>query len=286
MCVQNDMLTIAGEARRQNDTHPNRSRKRSPVRQCGVPDSSRRAAACADSQNFTCARHVRNWLPYRLTFRFVVILRLRRREFDTGPRLHLTVPFPTVPIGLYACTGAARRDIDLASTHGKARSKPARAARSVPIWPGRARIVQRADRIRPENAHLKHSLLIRPGADEGPTHGRPATNDSRKHSPQRKNAAQQWVRKWLPKNLTVTAAVSKIPISSDTYAQKAFGGASRGAPRKASPFDGYPSYDNRMSPPENSHLCQKVAQQKRDFFQSWRAFRRIPPLTGPAKPHL
>lgn len=119
MCVQNDMLTIAGEARRQNGTHPNRSRKRSPVRQCGVPDSSRRAAACADSQNFTCARHVRNWLPYRLTFRFVVILRLRRREFDTGPRLHLTVPFPTVPIGLYACTGAARRDIDLASTHGK-----------------------------------------------------------------------------------------------------------------------------------------------------------------------
>ncbi len=84
----------------------------------------------------------------------------------------------------------------------------------------------------PENAHLKHSMLIRPGADEGPTHGRPAANDSRKHSPQRKNAAQQRVRKWLPKNLTVTAAVSKIPISSDTYAQKAFGCASRGAPEK------------------------------------------------------
>lgn len=188
MCVQNDMLTIAGEARRQNGTHPNRSRKRSPVRQCGVPDSSRRAAACADSQNFTCARHVRNWLPYRLTFRFVVILRLRRREFDTGPRLHLTVPFPTVPIGLYACTGAARRDIDLASTHGKARSKPARATRSVPICRTGRALYSAPIVSGPENAHLKHSMLIRPGADEGPTHGRPAANASRKHSPQPKNA--------------------------------------------------------------------------------------------------
>src|SRR5579863_3121926 len=43
-----------------------------------------------------------------------------------------------------------------------------------------------------------------------------------------------------------------------------------GIPRKASPFDGNPSYDNRVSPPEKSHLCQKVAQQKREFFQSWR----------------
>lgn len=104
MCVQNDMLTIAGEARRQNGTHPNGSRKRSPVRRCGVPDSSRRAAACADSQNFTCARHVRNWLPYRLTFRFVVISRLRSREFDTGSRLHLTGsrrPPPSGPVCMY-----------------------------------------------------------------------------------------------------------------------------------------------------------------------------------------
>lgn len=84
----------------------------------------------------------------------------------------------------------------------------------------------------PENAHLKHSMLIRPSTDEGPTHGRPAANDSRKHSPQQKNAAQQRARKWLPKNLTVTAAVSKIPISSDTYAQKAFGCASPRAPER------------------------------------------------------
>lgn len=256
------MLTIAGEARRQNGTHPNRSRKRSPVRQCGVPDSSRRAAACADSQNFTCARHVRNWLPYRLTFRFVVILRLRRREFDTGPRLHLTVPFPTVPIGLYACTGAARRDIDLASTHGKARSKPARAARSVPIWPGRARIVQRADRIRSRKCspHAQH-------VDSSGCRRRPDT---------RATGCQ-----WLPKTLTSTKKCGTA-TGTEMAPEKSHRNR-RGIknpnlfrylctdgiwlciarnPRKASPFDGYPSYDNRMSPPENSHLCQKVAQQK------------------------
>jgi hypothetical protein len=51
-------------------------------------------------------------------------------------------------------------------------------------------------------------------------------------------------------------------------------------------LDRNPSYDNRMSAPEKSHLCQKVAQQKRDFFQSWRAFQRIWPATGPEKPHL
>ncbi|WJN72613.1 hypothetical protein OH687_20130 [Burkholderia anthina] len=116
MCVQNDMLTIAGEARRQNGTHPNPSRKRSPVGQGGVPDSSRRAAACADSQNFPCARHVRNWLPYRLTFRFVVILRLRSREFDTGLRLHLTARPRLKHTGLYACTGMAREEVDSAPT--------------------------------------------------------------------------------------------------------------------------------------------------------------------------
>ncbi len=84
----------------------------------------------------------------------------------------------------------------------------------------------------PENTHLRHSMSIRPDAHERPTHaGRPA-HDSRKRSPYRKNAAQQRAWKWLPKNLTVTDAVSKIPISSDTYAQKAFGCAPAESPEK------------------------------------------------------
>lgn len=84
----------------------------------------------------------------------------------------------------------------------------------------------------PENTHLWHSISIRPDADEGPTHAGLATNDSCKRSPYRRNAAPQRVRKRLPKNLTVTSAVSKISIPSDTYAQKAFGCASPGSPEK------------------------------------------------------
>lgn len=203
MCVQNDMLTIAGEARRQNGTHPYRSRKRSPVRPDGVPDSSRPAAACADSQNFTCAGHVRNWLPYRLTFRFVVILRLRNREFDTGSRLHLTVRPGPPPIGLYACTGVVRRNIGSASTRGKPPSKPVRAARSAAASPARARIVQCANRVqsrkyspvaqhadssgcRRKVRHTRDSLPMTPAnahLTEEMRHRSGSGNDSRKISP-------------------------------------------------------------------------------------------------------
>lgn len=225
------MLTIAGEACRQNDAHPNRSRKGSPVRQCGVPDSSRRAAACADSQNFTCARHVRNWLPYRLTFRFVVILRLHSRESDAGSQLHSR----SSPRAAHRPVCMYRRgspEDGSASTRGKPPAKPARAARSAGARPVRARIVQCRIVSGPENAHLRHSLLIRPDADEGPTHAGLAANGSRKRSPFGENAAQQRARKWLPKILTVTGAVSKIPIRSDTYAWKAFGCAAQGSPEK------------------------------------------------------
>lgn len=280
------MLTIAGEARRQNGTHPNGSRKRSPVRRCGVPDSSRRAAACADSQNFTCARHVRNWLPYRLTFRFVVILRLRSREFDTGSRLHLTGSRRPPPSGLYACTGVARREIDSASTHAKAPSKPARAARSARVWPARARIVQRANRIR--------SRKYSPQAQPADSSGYRRTPDTRGIGCQR-----------LPKTLTLptkcgTAAGTENAPEKPHRNRRGIKNSNLfrylctvgiwlcgvRIPRKTSPLDRNPSYDNRMSAPEKSHLCQKVAQQKRDFFQSWRAFQRIWPATGPEKPHL
>lgn len=82
-------------------------------------------------------------------------------------------------------------------------------------------------------------MLIRPDSDEGPTHAGLAAEHSRKRSPFGKNAAQQRARKWLPKSLTVTGAVSKIPIRSDTYAWKAFGCA---APRS----------------PENPHLSTRI----------------------------
>lgn len=285
-CVQNDMLTIAGEVRVQNGTHPRRSRKPSPLRICSVPDSSRRAAGCADSQFFTCARHVRNELPYRLTFRFVVILRLRGRAFGTGLRSHDGVPPDHPPSACMHVQArlTERSESDPASR--KSPAKPAGATRSgVLCRPGRA--LYSAQTVSgPENTHLEHSVFIRPNIGECPTRAGLATKVSRKRSPCRKIAVRPEARKRLPKNLTVTASVSKISMRSDTYAQNAFGCASLTAPRKASPFDGNPSCDNLVSGPEKSHLCQKVAQQKRDFSQSWRAFRRIQPFTGPEKPHL
>gem|GEM_PF-1453190 len=267
MCVQNDMLTIAGEARRPNGTHPNRSRKRSPVRRCGVPDSSRRAAACADSQNFTCARHVRNGLPYRLTFRFVVILRLRNREFDTGSRLHLTaLPDRHSPACMHVQARLAGSSVRLRYVENRRRYGHAQPDQRACGEPGRAlysaRIVSG-----PENAHLRHSMSIHLDAHEPPTHvGWPA-HDSRKRSPYRKNAAQQRVRKWLPKNLTVTGAVSKIPISSDTYAQKAFGCASPGPPEKPHLSTGILHTTTVCRPPKNL-TCAKTWHSKNEISSS------------------
>ena len=57
-------------------------------------------------------------------------------------------------------------------------------------------------------------------------------------------------------------------------------------PRKTSPFRHPAQCDSCLSAPENSHLCQKVAQRKSDFDQSGRAFQRIFPGMTPEKPHL
>ncbi|VWB21050.1 hypothetical protein BME24068_00814 [Burkholderia metallica] len=84
----------------------------------------------------------------------------------------------------------------------------------------------------PENAHLQHSMSIRREVAECPTHTGSAAGVSRKRSPYPKIAVLPQARKSLPKNLTVTAAVSKIPMSSDTYAHKAFGGPRRTSPEK------------------------------------------------------
>lgn len=84
----------------------------------------------------------------------------------------------------------------------------------------------------PENTHLEHSDFIRPDLGECPTRGGFTTKASRKRSPYLKNAVPPQAGKRLPKNLTVTASVSKIPMPSDTYAQKAFGCAPPTSPEK------------------------------------------------------
>jgi hypothetical protein len=48
-----------------------------------------------------------------------------------------------------------------------------------------------------------------------------------------KKAALQRIRKRLPKNLTVTAAVSKMSMASDTYVRQPFRCAQRTPPEKS-----------------------------------------------------
>jgi hypothetical protein len=126
---------------------PTLSRKPSPVRIYSVSDSSRRVAGCVDSQIFACARHVRNLLPYRLTFRFVVILRLRFRVLVTGSLLGLTAALGWARTGLYACTGVADRETAISSVIRKSVPKR-RSAASIPaVSQARARIVQRTETV-------------------------------------------------------------------------------------------------------------------------------------------
>lgn len=75
-------------------------------------------------------------------------------------------------------------------------------------------------------------MFIRPDIDECPTRGGFTTQDSRKRSPYGKIAVLPQACERLPKNLTVTASVSKIPMPSDTYAQKALGCAPPTSPEK------------------------------------------------------
>lgn len=111
------------------------------------------------------------------------------------------------------------------------RNRPARTRSGVLCRPGRA--LYSAQTVSgPENTHLEHSVFIRPNIGECPTRAGFATKVSRKRSPYRKIAVRPGARKRLPKNLTVTASVSKIPMRSDTYAQNAFGCASPTAPEK------------------------------------------------------
>lgn len=115
---------------------------------------------------------------------------------------------------------------------GKMPSKPARAARSGLLCrPGRA-LYSAQTASGPENAHLEHSLFFRSDPTESPARAGLTARASRKRSPQWKNAARQRAREWLPKNLTVTVAVSKFPMPSDTYAQNGFGCARWTSPEK------------------------------------------------------
>ncbi|MDR9054035.1 hypothetical protein FEP39_04674 [Burkholderia multivorans] len=95
----------------------------------------------------------------------------------------------------------------------------------------------------PENAHLSDARSQRSKSGQCPTHGRSTVCRSRKASPLCPKAMSRRPSAQLPKNLTVTSAVSKIPMASNTYALQRIRLCRTVAPRKTSPF-----YANTESP--------------------------------------
>lgn len=195
---------------------PTLSRKPSPVRIYSVSDSSRRVAGCADSQIFACARHVRNLLPYRLTFRFVVILRLRFRVLVTGSPLDVAKSSGQARTGLYAYTGAADRGDRNHARDPETAPKRMRREAIEADSQARARIVQRTETVRSRKFSPQRLGILCPGSRRVPGTRGIASQDLPKNLTLLKKAALQRMRIRLPKNLTVTAAVSKMSMPSDT----------------------------------------------------------------------
>ncbi|WP_254599366.1 hypothetical protein [Burkholderia lata] len=110
-------------------------------------------------------------------------------------------------------------------------------------------------------------MFIRLDTDECPARAGFPTSVSRKRSPYRKIAVPPWAWEWLPKNLTVTVAVSKIPMPSDTYAQKAFGCASPTSPEKPHLSPEILHTTTSCQPPKNL-TCAKKWHSKNEISSS------------------
>lgn len=112
----------------------------------------------------------------------------------------------------------------------------------------------------PENAHLSDAGSQRSKSGRRPTYGRSTVCRSRKASPLRAKAMSRRPSTQLPKNLTVTSAVSKIPMASNTYALQRIPLCRTVAPRKTSPFHANPEPSKSKFTPEKAHLCGKRSQ--------------------------
>lgn len=110
-------------------------------------------------------------------------------------------------------------------------------------------------------------MFIRLDTDECPARAGFATGASRKCSPYRKIAVPPLARKWLPKNLTVTDAVSKTSMPSDTYAQKAFGCAPPTSPEKPHLSTEIRHTTTVYGPPKNL-TCAKKRHSKNEISSS------------------
>lgn len=286
MCVQNDMLTIAGEVRVQTGTHPNPLPKTLTgpnlqrfrlIQTCrgmrGFTDfclCSTRAKFAPVSAHLSICRNFTTALPRRSSQGRHSMQRLRasgpgsacmhvqaRLSRRSKARSRSENPRPNGPAGR-----RSRR------FHGPGAHCTAHRNRSVPkilTSPARNSVTRippnpRQTRDRPPESPEKPHLIEKSGAmtDANATPEKPHRN-----------------RRGIKKinGIRYLGAAGNLLCSS-------------GTPRKTSPFPGPDERNSCVATPEKSHLCQKVAQQKSDFCQSRRAFRGILAHAGPEKPHL
>ncbi len=112
---------------------------------------------------------------------------------------------------LYAHTATVQQH-DCANARRRRIAVPCRIAKAAQQgFDVRTRIVQRSPRPGPENTHLSDARSQPTNSGQCPAHGRSAVCRSRKGSPLRSKRVSLQSPAQLPKNLTVTSAVSKIP---------------------------------------------------------------------------
>ncbi|VVU48129.1 hypothetical protein BAN20980_00823 [Burkholderia anthina] len=286
MCVQNDILTIAGEARVQSSTHPS-----------GLPKTLTGPKSGRSGLFQTC-RGMRRFTDFCLCT-------TRAKPAPVSPHLSICRNFTTASTCAGHSVATACHDI-------------ASAALCKPVCMYRRGWPADRDHLRhPETRPEKRLRSVEPTCFTGP--GAHCTahrmrsvpkilTQSTRHSVIRTPTNPRHTRDWPPRPPEKPHLIEKSGAATDAKAtpekshRNRLGiknlngvrylgatGVPRGPvifPRKISPFRHRSEYDSCVSTPEKPHLCQKVAQKKSDFGQSWRAFHRIPRVTGPEKPHL
>jgi len=212
MCVQNEMLTIAGEARVQNGTHPNPL----PKTLTG-PDLQRfgLVQTCRGMRGFTdfCLCSTRAKLApvsahLSICRNFTTASPCARHRVATGCRGPSHGPVCMYSRGCDAHPDPAGRR--------KHRPKSPFDLSVEPVSQARGRIVQRTETVRSRKSSPRRLEILCPECRRIPRTRGIGREDLPKNLTLLKKATLRRMRKPLPKNLTVTAAVSKMSMASDT----------------------------------------------------------------------
>jgi len=278
MCVQNDMLTIAGDVRVQTGTHPNPL----PKTLTG-PDLQRfgLVQTCRGMRGFTdfCLCSTRAKLApvsahLSICRNFTTALPGPRHRVATGSHGRARMG-PHRPVCMYRRGWPGDRDFlrdpEIRAKKALCRVDPSRFAgpgahctahrnRSVPkILTSPAR-----NSVNGMPRNPQHTRDQPPGPPEKPhlieKSGAPA---DAKAAPEKPHRNRRGIKNVNGIRYLCAAGVRVRPTI---------------IPRKTSPFRHPAECDSCLSAPENSHLCQKVAQRKSDFGQSGRPFQRIFPV--------